>query len=139
MLVYKGIAALSDFRKTKLAARLKAIDPSVTAVAAEYIHFADASQALSSGDTKRLAELVTYGSPFTDSGSNFGPRNPAAPPRNGLRVRLNSPRRLLRTANSGRAMNPGNALGPGLNLAKTDPRCGESTRWGGRMSLSSSG
>jgi phosphoribosylformylglycinamidine synthase len=62
---YKGIAALSDFRKSKLLAQLQQIDPSVIAVEAEYIHIVDAGVGLSESDNKKMAELTTYGSPFS--------------------------------------------------------------------------
>ena len=47
MQVYRGIAALSDFRKAKLLARLQAVDRSITRVEAEYVHLVDVSQKLS--------------------------------------------------------------------------------------------
>ncbi|MEK7059901.1 MAG: phosphoribosylformylglycinamidine synthase [Patescibacteria group bacterium] len=70
MQVYRGIAALSDFRKTKLLAQLQAVDPSVDDVDAEYVHFADIDQKLSADDESRLQQLTTYGTTF--AGSNEG-------------------------------------------------------------------
>ncbi len=64
MQVYRGIAALSDFRKTKLLAQLQAVDPSINDVEAEYIHIADTDQELSSADESRLQKLTTYGTAF---------------------------------------------------------------------------
>lgn len=64
MQVYRGIAALSNFRKKKLLARLQAIDSSITGVDAEYIHVADTDHQLSTEEDSRLARLTTYGSPF---------------------------------------------------------------------------
>jgi phosphoribosylformylglycinamidine synthase len=60
--VYQGGAALSDFRRAKLLAKLQAIDSSITAIEAGYVHFADIDHVLSAVDEKRLKELVTYGS-----------------------------------------------------------------------------
>jgi phosphoribosylformylglycinamidine synthase len=62
--VFKGIAALSDFRKAKLLAKLQAIDPAIKAVDAEYVHFADINVKLAPTDKNQLEELLTYGTPF---------------------------------------------------------------------------
>ena len=67
MQVFQGIAALSDFRKAKLLHRLQAIDPSITAIGAEYVHLVNTAQKLSSANEKRLVELLAYGSPFSGS------------------------------------------------------------------------
>lgn len=67
MEIYRGIAALSDFRQQKLLARLQAIDPSVKSVSAEYVHFAGVAGKLSADEADRLKELVSYGSTFTGS------------------------------------------------------------------------
>lgn len=64
MLVYKGIDALSDFRKAKLLERLKKVEPHIKAVAAEYVHFVDGPK-LSSDDDTALSKLLTYGNKFT--------------------------------------------------------------------------
>jgi len=57
--VYRGIAALSDFRRAKLLAKLQASN-----LTAEYIHFVNTNAKLSDEDERRLQELLTYGSPF---------------------------------------------------------------------------
>ena len=67
MRVYRGISALSDFRKAKLLSRLQAIDSSVKSVEAEYVHLADTSQKLTAADEAQLKQLTTYGSPFTSN------------------------------------------------------------------------
>lgn len=67
MLAFPGIAALSDFRTKKLLARLQAIDSSITELAAEYVHFADAEGKLSADEEARLRQLIQYGTPFTGS------------------------------------------------------------------------
>ena len=63
MQVYKGISALSDFRKSKLLIRLQAINSSIKSVQAEYVHFAETSQELSADEDKRLQQLTSYGTP----------------------------------------------------------------------------
>jgi phosphoribosylformylglycinamidine synthase len=65
--VYRGISALSDFRKTKLLARLQAVDPAISSIEAEYIHIADVEGELSDSQQKEVQELATYGTPFTGS------------------------------------------------------------------------
>jgi len=64
--VYRGVAALSDFRRRKLLAKLQAIDPAVIAVDAEYLHLAD-SRKLIGEEHQRLHKLVSYGTPFKGS------------------------------------------------------------------------
>ncbi len=61
MQVYRGGAALSDFRRTKLLAKLQAADPSVSGIQTEYIHFADSEKQLDAAQEKILRELITYG------------------------------------------------------------------------------
>jgi phosphoribosylformylglycinamidine synthase len=65
--VYRGISALSEFRKAKLLSRLQAIDSSIQDVEAEYIHLANASQKLTASEEAQLKQLTTYGSAFTGS------------------------------------------------------------------------
>jgi phosphoribosylformylglycinamidine synthase len=65
VLAFRGISALSDFRTKKLLARLQAIDPSITGVAAEYAHFVDVAGKLPAEDEAQLRQLVLYGTPFT--------------------------------------------------------------------------
>ncbi len=66
MEIYRGINAISEFRKIKLLKQLRAINESIKHVAAEYIHFADTTKTLLASDAKKLQELTTYGTPFTD-------------------------------------------------------------------------
>ena len=65
MRVYRGISALSDFRKAKLLSRLQAIDNSIQNVEAEYVHLADVDRNLSTSGETQLKQLATYGSPFS--------------------------------------------------------------------------
>lgn len=73
MQVYKGINALSDFRKNKLLARLQKASPGVNSVEAEYVHFVDTTRAAGIGEDARLQRLLTYDEPFagSDSGELF--------------------------------------------------------------------
>ena len=65
MQLYPGIAALSDFRQSKLLAELKKIDPAISAVSAEFIHFVDTSKKLNSDEVKKLDELCAYGERYS--------------------------------------------------------------------------
>lgn len=67
MLILKGVSALSDFRTKKLLARLKSVDPGISKVSAEYVHFADTGSELAPDDEARLRKLISYGSPFSAS------------------------------------------------------------------------
>jgi phosphoribosylformylglycinamidine synthase len=71
--VFRGIAALSEFRRNKLLARLQTINPNITAVSGEYVHFIDSEHALSISDAKKVTQLATYGSAYEgdDSGALF--------------------------------------------------------------------
>ncbi|HEV2403157.1 MAG TPA: phosphoribosylformylglycinamidine synthase [Candidatus Saccharimonadales bacterium] len=70
MITYKGIAALTDFRRRHLLKQLQRIDPALHDVNSEYIHFVVSDQPLSSQDKTALKQLLTYGLPF--SGSRTG-------------------------------------------------------------------
>jgi phosphoribosylformylglycinamidine synthase len=63
---YPGIAALSEFRKSKLLKRLQAVDSSVKALDAEYVHFVSSGK-LPSIQEQELISLLTYGTPFVGS------------------------------------------------------------------------
>jgi phosphoribosylformylglycinamidine synthase len=65
--IYRGISALSDFRKAKLLSRLQTLDPAIQNVHAEYVHLADLDKKLSSDEEARLQQLTTYGTPFRGS------------------------------------------------------------------------
>lgn len=64
MKVYGGSAALSDFRKTKLLARLRRLDKNIKNVDAEYLHFTDTIGRLTAAEISSLERLLTYGSTF---------------------------------------------------------------------------
>ena len=71
MIILSGAPSLSAFRRRKLLANLQQAVPSVTAVTAEYMHFAEASQPLSESDSATLEALMTYG-PSEEKQSNEG-------------------------------------------------------------------
>ena len=64
MQIFKGIAALSDFRRNKLIKQLQVIDANISDVQAEYIHFVDTKNKLSPKENTVLARLLTYGESF---------------------------------------------------------------------------
>lgn len=61
MEILRGSPALSAFRINKLLARFQAANLPVSAIYAEYIHFADLNAPLSADDRERLARLLQYG------------------------------------------------------------------------------
>ncbi len=61
MLKITGSSALSAFRLKKLLAGLQAIDSSITAVAAEYVHFIDLERPISDCEHRVLKRLLHYG------------------------------------------------------------------------------
>ena len=64
MQAYRGIAALSDFRRAKLLTKLQTVDASITMVDAEYVHMADLDRNLTIEEDAQLHRLATYGTPF---------------------------------------------------------------------------
>ncbi len=58
MLRYRGAGALSDFRIERLLAALKGIEPAVSAVACEFIHFVDTERELAPGERAVLERLL---------------------------------------------------------------------------------
>src|SRR5712671_4351233 len=61
MLQIPGPPALSAFRIAKLLDRLGALEPTVTGLAARFMHFAELAQPLSAPEREVLAQLLTYG------------------------------------------------------------------------------
>lgn len=60
-LALDGPGALSAFRATRLLARLRAIEPNITAVAARHVHLVHASGPLDQAARDKLATLLRYG------------------------------------------------------------------------------
>jgi phosphoribosylformylglycinamidine synthase len=61
MLILPGPRALSAFRTSRLLLQLQAVDPVITQLSADYLHFVDSSAALEQIDIDRLNSLLTYG------------------------------------------------------------------------------
>lgn len=61
MLILPGAPAFSNFRQEKLFDRLVGIEPKISRLYAEYVHFADLRESLSSSEAEMLAQLLTYG------------------------------------------------------------------------------
>jgi len=79
LLVLPGGNALSDFRRTKLEARLRAIEPEATQVRARWLVVAQLSRSLSDDERSALDQLLDDGSPpWTSTGGGvevlIGPR-----------------------------------------------------------------
>ena len=73
MKIYKGINALSEYKKTKLLNKLQRLDKNITNLEAEYIHFVRLSRALTEAEDQTLVGLLTYDTKFDsyDSGEKF--------------------------------------------------------------------
>ena len=63
MRVYDGVAALSDFRRTKLLRQLQDVEPAISGVNAQYLHFVDGAD-LTNVDEDIIKSLLTYDSPY---------------------------------------------------------------------------
>jgi phosphoribosylformylglycinamidine synthase len=61
MLRLPGSSALSDFRITRLLARLQACEPGVQSVQSQYLHFADVERPLSAAESAKLEQLLDDG------------------------------------------------------------------------------
>ncbi|TNH04246.1 phosphoribosylformylglycinamidine synthase [Testudinibacter sp. TR-2022] len=74
MQIFRGSPALSDFRLNQLMARFRQADLPISDCYAEYLHFADLSQALTPTETEQLEQLLDYGPTLAEhepSGSCF--------------------------------------------------------------------
>lgn len=78
MLELIGSTALSAFRQQRLLNKLNKVVPQVTAIRAEFIHFADVSGSLSEVDLDKLKQLLTYG-PKSEAVEHQGTRLLVAP------------------------------------------------------------
>lgn len=61
MLELRGAPAFSDFRLTKMLAKLQAAVPNVATVYAEFMHFADTTSDLTDQQLDNLAKILKYG------------------------------------------------------------------------------
>ena len=68
---FPGASALSDFRQTRLLETLTRIDPNITGVRGQFLHFVNAQTPLSAEDSAKIEALMHYGDPF-DAGSERG-------------------------------------------------------------------
>lgn len=66
---YQHINALPGFKKQFLLEQLQKIEPSITNISAEYIHFADIDGTLSPADKNELNALLTYDTPYAEKRS----------------------------------------------------------------------
>jgi phosphoribosylformylglycinamidine synthase len=69
MLILPGSNALSAFRSQRLLTQLQAVAPTIAAVSARYYHYIDIEHGapLSTGDSGRLAAMLTYGEPVPET------------------------------------------------------------------------
>ena len=61
MLKFLGTSALSDFRIHKLLAELQKLNPAIQAINAQYVHFIDLKETLSTVEQTTLTSLLHYG------------------------------------------------------------------------------
>ena len=61
MLELRGAPALSEFRQKKVLSKLQQASPSVVSVYAEFVHFADVSDALDGKELQVLERILRYG------------------------------------------------------------------------------
>ena len=61
MLTVKGGNALSTFRSKKLLTKLQTVNPQVTGVSAQFVHFVDTDSRLTADQQKQLKKLLAYG------------------------------------------------------------------------------
>lgn len=64
ILRFKGVSAISEFKRKQLLDRLKNIQPNINNVSAEYIHFVSTDNELTQKSQETLAELLTYDEPY---------------------------------------------------------------------------
>ena len=66
-LALDGPSALSAFRARQLLARLQAVEPRISAVHGQHVHFVHLQRALDAAERARLDGLLQYGAPFAAS------------------------------------------------------------------------
>jgi hypothetical protein len=65
----RGGAALSPFRQQRVLAQLRAVNPAVRDVQAQFLHFVLTSRPLSTAEHERLVALLDDGLPFVNLAS----------------------------------------------------------------------
>jgi phosphoribosylformylglycinamidine synthase len=61
MLILRGAAALSAFRLDKLRQKLAAVDPRISVLSCEYVHYAQLDRELTGAESALLVKLLEYG------------------------------------------------------------------------------
>lgn len=64
ILKFGGVTAISDFRASKLLEQIQEVEPAITEISGEYLHFIDSSEKLSPEHTQILESLLTYDTPY---------------------------------------------------------------------------
>jgi phosphoribosylformylglycinamidine synthase len=82
MLQIPGAPALSAFRIAKLVARLRALEPTVTALESRFVHFVDLERPLAPAEREVLDRLLTYG-PRAGDANELGAGSLLVVPREG--------------------------------------------------------
>ena len=59
ILRFQGPSALSDFRRSKLLADLRAVEPAVAELSASYVHFVETSRDLTGPEQQKLMDEFT--------------------------------------------------------------------------------
>ncbi len=69
MLTLRGAPALSDFRLERLLSDLQAVDPSITRIHSEFVHFVEVEAPLAEAEQQILESLLTYGGESAEEAS----------------------------------------------------------------------
>ena len=69
---FPGASALSDFRQTRLLETLTRIDPNITSVRGQYLHFVNSQTPLAADDSAKIEALMHYGDPFAEAKERGG-------------------------------------------------------------------
>jgi phosphoribosylformylglycinamidine synthase len=69
---FPGASALSDFRQTRLLETLTRIDPNITGVRGQYLHFINSQTPLAADDSAKIEALMHYGDPFAEAKERGG-------------------------------------------------------------------
>ena len=70
--IFEGGSALSDFRARGLLARVQAVAPGVSGLAARHVHVVATEAALTGAERDRVSRLLTYGPPYAGPRADEG-------------------------------------------------------------------
>jgi phosphoribosylformylglycinamidine synthase len=70
--IFEGGSALSDFRARGLLARVQAVAPGVSGLAARHVHVVATEAALTGAERDRVGRLLTYGPPYAGPPADEG-------------------------------------------------------------------